>query len=636
MTCIQFPSCPAPARLGLLARLRHNSAGNTIAMVGAFMVPLAAMVGSGIDMSRSYLVKTRLQAACDSGALAARKAMGGGAYSSAAASVGTNFFNSNFAPGSFGATDISFTPSATSSGQVQATATATVPMTLMSMFGNDEVNLSVECEAKIEVANTDVMFVLDVTGSMAGSRIIGLRAAVLDFYDTLLAAAPSTSQLRYGFVPYSSNVNVGGVLPDSYISDTHTYQSVVANMNTPDYPANSPTTNVTVETYGSTLTSSQCNSYGVRKSYPTNDGATFNGGGPAPTATTVTVYSKKDWGATGTTSGTYRTCRRNKTVTTTSFGPLRGYKFTSWTFRPVTYNTATFKTGATVTIANGKPNGYVPSSGDYNLLQLAQIGTASPSSTRNTSFTNKCVEERDTLAQATFSPLPAAAYDLDIDTIPTSNATRWRAMWSEIIFPRYNLPNETYANNNLNYGNAGFWCPAPARRYATMTRGEVETYVNSLVTTGNTYHDLGMAWGGRLASPTGIFAADNVDTHPGANGRPITRHLVFMTDGEMCNANGAYTSHGVEKLDRRVIGTADASSCSGESDIRHARRFSALCEAIKGKNISIWSVSFGTRLSTEMINCANPGQAFEAADSATLRAKFQLIASRIADLRIAR
>src|SRR3546814_3718075 len=60
------------------------------------------------------------------------------------------------------------------------------------------------------------MLVLDVTGSMRGSRIEGLRAAAKDFFATLTDAdVGDDGQLRFGVVPYSSTVNVGQILRDA-------------------------------------------------------------------------------------------------------------------------------------------------------------------------------------------------------------------------------------------------------------------------------------------------------------------------------------------------------------------------------------------------------------------------------------
>ncbi len=98
------------------------------------------------------------------------------------------------------------------------------------------------------------MFVLDTTGSMActpansctnqtssytrpdgttgyyaveatGSKISGLRSAVLSFFDTMEANKDSSTRVRYGFVTYTSTVNAGFALPSSAIVDNWTYQS---------------------------------------------------------------------------------------------------------------------------------------------------------------------------------------------------------------------------------------------------------------------------------------------------------------------------------------------------------------------------------------------------------------------------
>ena len=66
----------SPARRkGFLTRLARDVRGNTLAIVGAALVPLAGMIGSGVDMSRAYMAKTRLQSACDAAALAGRRVM---------------------------------------------------------------------------------------------------------------------------------------------------------------------------------------------------------------------------------------------------------------------------------------------------------------------------------------------------------------------------------------------------------------------------------------------------------------------------------------------------------------------------------------------------------------------------------
>ena len=89
----------------------------------------------------------------------------------------------------------------------------------MAMFGPSEHFITAECKAELNLPNSDIMFVLDTTGSMSGTnpgdnamRIDTLRSAVRTFYSAISNANAAGARVRYGFVPYSSNVNVGYLL----------------------------------------------------------------------------------------------------------------------------------------------------------------------------------------------------------------------------------------------------------------------------------------------------------------------------------------------------------------------------------------------------------------------------------------
>lgn len=624
---------------GILTRLRRDASGNTLAMIAMATIPLAGMVGSAVDMGRSYMIKSRLQQACDAGVLAARRSMATNTLDTNSQTQGTKFFNINFATGTAGASNIGFTTTGNSEGLVTGTATARIPMTITKIFGTDYVDLSLTCEARLDINNTDVMFVLDTTGSMndcpdnsacgggAGSKIVGLRQAVIDFTSTLSGAAPPSARLRYGFVPYSSTVNVGALLPSNYINSNWNYQTRVANFNTPVYigTAGSPTN--TTETYGSNLSSSNCLKYGTNKSYPTLDGSTFNSGS-APSNTTQTVYSALDWGGSTNISGTgNKVCRRTKSVTVTTY--VTKYSFSGFTYQQKAFDTSSFKTGSTITVATGSPNStdYSDTSTSYDPVQLAALPTYTGSE-ESTSWTG-CIEERDTVPNATFTygSIPSNAYDLDIDTVPSGTSTNWRASWPQIIWD-YNggSPFAPWA-----YRTSGYWaCPTAAQKLQVMTAAQVTSYVNTLTPIGGTYHDVGMIWGARLVSPTGIFGSENA-TAP--NGQPISRNIVFMTDGQMAPNPNIYGLYGYEDLDQRVTGgTPNVSDLTN----RHNSRFVAMCNAIRAKNVSIWVIGFGQTLNSQLTSCADPGQAFYASDTTTLRAQFVAIATKIAKLRLSK
>ena len=292
---------------GILTRLRRDASGNTLAMIAMATIPLAGLVGSAVDIGRSYLIKSRLQAACDAGALAARRSMAGSVLDSNATAQGQNFFRINFSTDTSGATNVVFTPAVTADGQVTATATARVPMTITKMLGTEFVDLTATCDARLEISNTDVMMVLDVTGSMSGSRIIGLRQAVMDFYDTIQNSTTAEGRFRIGFVPYSSAVNVGidphtgqEILPLNWMVDTWTYQSRTANMTTPGYSPTTVYSTWTTQNYGSNISNTNCTNYGNNVPFsgfnpspsgnptlPTNDVYTTSG---APATVTQTFY----------------------------------------------------------------------------------------------------------------------------------------------------------------------------------------------------------------------------------------------------------------------------------------------------------------------------------------------------------
>jgi len=126
----------AEAKKGFLARLLRNEAGNTLALTAAAAFPLMGMVGGAVDMARIYAVQSRLQAACDAGALAGRRVMGAGQWSDNNSAANTNAlaaFDLNFENGAFGSENRTRSY-VESSGTVTGTASADVPMTLMKLF----------------------------------------------------------------------------------------------------------------------------------------------------------------------------------------------------------------------------------------------------------------------------------------------------------------------------------------------------------------------------------------------------------------------------------------------------------------------------------------------------------------------
>jgi hypothetical protein len=161
-----------------------------------------------------------------------------------------------------------------------------------------------------------------------------------------------------------------------------------------------------------------------------------------------------------------------------------------------------------------------------------------------------------------------------------------------------------------------------------MNAQDVSDYLNTLQPNGSTYHDIGMIWGGRLISPTGLFADENADDPS----NPSTRHIIFLTDGETAPLDLSYSSYGVEPLDQRRWSASSALSLTDTVE----QRFGVACAEVRKRNVVVWIVGFGTKLNPVMTDCAGPGHFFEADDADELNTVFSRIAASMGDLRISK
>jgi hypothetical protein len=172
-------------------------------------------------------------------------------------------------------------------------------------------------------------------------------------------------------------------------------------------------------------------------------------------------------------------------------------------------------------------------------------------------------------------------------------------------------------------------CPPAAMKLGELTREQLDSYLAGLAPSGNTYHDIGMIWGGRLISPSGLFAAENADVAPTS---PTNRHLIFLTDGETAPYDLSYSSYGIEPIDGRRWDKNSPYTLTQTVE----KRFAVACSEVKKRNVTVWVIGFGTSLSTFLKDCAGDGHYFEAANAAELNATFASIAKNLSQLRIQR
>ncbi len=627
-----------------IRQLHRNQSGNVMYLTAGLLMPIFAVIGAGVDLGQAYMAKTRLQQACDAGVLAGRRAMADGTYSDAAQTAANNMFEFNFPDDLYDSTGVNFSSEQRGASEVTATATATVNTMMMRMFGKETIGITVNCTARLEVSNADIMFVLDTTGSMletnsgdSVNKITALRTEVMNFFDTVAAAQSDTSILRFGVVPYSSNVNVGTAL-------------INAN---PDWVSNTTSEHSRTATWVTTSSSGPSTSWSDVSGFSSwaNTGVTISGKNSSTCPATVRnpeyVNGSIVSGPTTNTSTSGTNPRTTTTTVDTNYNATKyRYRWSSSRCREQRA-TGVRRERVTSSVTQTLTYHHMLRSFDVSAYKLAggTITEALGSNGANvTASWNGCIIERDTSPFDDASDPPSDAYDLDIDLVPNSEETRWHAAIRDFAFPRTSSPSSSQSSSpstmdttsdipsygsSSNVSNGWSACPSPVMKLTPMTsanRSTLQTYVNNLVAVGGTYHDVGMVWGARLASPTGLFASENATA---TNGMAISRHIIFMTDGQMAPNPGIFGFQGEEYLDGRV-----GSTNTTELTARHNKRFLAACDAAKSRNITVWVVSFGTSLSDNMRACASGDRAFQANNSAQLRQQFQAIASQITRLRL--
>jgi hypothetical protein len=570
-------------------KLSRDERGNVLLLTAAALLPLIGIIGSGIDIGRSYMAQLRLQQACDAGALAGRRAMAGGRYETEAKAQAAQMFSFNFPDGMYGTRNVRFESLSGAGADVSGTASAILPTSLMYIFGFREFNLSVDCGAKLEIANTDIMMVLDITSSMQGTRMTGLKDASKEFVNEVTGADVGDGRLRIGLVPYSLTVNIGDILlqgnPD-WIDDSVTLPSI------------------------------------------------------------------------------------NHTSTKSGNKVTHKYEYLNRKFDLPSLK----ESGRQASITNFPHNTEPAKSPKWQ-------STASNTTGSLTAMTLKwggCVAEADTVAFLNDVPdRNSPPNDLNIDHVPTSDSEndsekKWKFYLPELVYIRNGQAALTWAPTSLvdpnGYSNAyklgktpgnlvgyTYGCPSSkAQKLDIVNVGNKSTFIgkiNGLSTHGFTYHDTGMIWGGRLISPDGLFKEENKDSSS-PNGKPIHRHILFMTDGDMDTARVDYAHQGLE-INMPRVGTVGGTAWNGsrtqndtknnDSNARHVKRFEYICDQIKKKDIKIWVVAFGFSANADpdkdenlksLKNCASEGGMYMASDNAALTKVFVSIAGQISRLRV--
>jgi Flp pilus assembly protein TadG len=192
--------------LKLFKKLVSAESGSIIPMLAFAMFSITGLVGVAVDSSRAYLVQSRMSTALDAAGLAAGSTINTANVQEEA----TKYMNANYPTGYAGSQLLSVTATPSLDKTViELKAVAEVPTVFMGLFGHDEMTVEVKSQITRTSKGMELALVLDVTGSMAGSKLTAAKTAAKDLLNILYGDRNTVDDLWVGLVPFAQAVNVG-------------------------------------------------------------------------------------------------------------------------------------------------------------------------------------------------------------------------------------------------------------------------------------------------------------------------------------------------------------------------------------------------------------------------------------------
>ena len=603
----------------------QNRRGNVAMIFALTLVPMTIAAGTGVDLTRALVVRSRLAEALDAAGLAVGATQG--LTTAQIQQLAQNYFNQNYtADSSYG------TPAAVTvtqgTNQVQLSTSVAMPTVLIRLAdilpgasGNfDTINVGYTSTVVWGQTKLWVSLVLDNTGSMTQtdssgtSKISALKTATNNLLTTLQSASATPGDVMVAIVPFSKDVNVGtstAMLTANWIDWTD-WQSAPSN-GTPSSsvgPGSScPYSN---NGYGYTCQSTPTNgssttntipSSGTYKGYicPSADNGNKNSGrmgryyngcyNSTPTKTQTTTVS------TPTTTTTTKSCPSNSSGTCT--GSTTTSTSTSTGSPTTTTTTTSGYTGdsTSTTTTDGTPS--------------SSTSTTSHGSGRNKTYTTTVTTvETDTTNVAT----SVGVGPYNHTWIANSTST-----WDGCIMDRtqdYDIgvsaPSTSNTATMFPAENAQSCVPTVMMGQLSDDWSALSAEVNSMTAGGSTNQPIGLAWGWQAQT-------NSAPLNAGAVPNNTSQYIILLSDG----------------LNTQDRWYGDGSDQSTQVDSRMA----SLCTNAKAAGIVIYTIYVdlnGTQgNSTVLQNCAtDSSKYFDLQTSGAIITTLNSIAQQITQLRV--
>lgn len=196
----------------ILRDLAKSTNGTITPIFGLCLVTVMIVSGIAVDSARGYRLSTEAGVALDAAALAAAKALRLEALDDAELEqLATDYFDANFNIDTIG----TVSEKRVHIGADRRTNTVTLrvdmkmPTTLAAVTGTKTLDVSKTATAVYDVRNVELSMMLDVSGSMSGSKLSDLKSSAGDLVNILLESNANGSDHKIAVAPFSTAVNAG-------------------------------------------------------------------------------------------------------------------------------------------------------------------------------------------------------------------------------------------------------------------------------------------------------------------------------------------------------------------------------------------------------------------------------------------
>lgn len=609
-------------------RLRQDDRGAIAIQFALLALPLSILLFGLVDVGRLSLQRRQMQDALDAATLMAARSTA--STNAELDTVGDAAFLAEVAGMNLGLTASNATFSAGTNNRIIGSVTATLKPIIANLWQSGDFTVTATSEVVRSSKNLEVALVLDITGSMDGTRIADLKVAASDLVDIIVRDTQTPFYSKIALVPYAAGVNL-----DTY-ADAARGPIPVRNISDVDWLANGTSISGVSKASPAVVTS---NGHGLatgdRVYISGINGNTSTGMASLNGATyTVTRVNSNQVSLNGTDT-------RNKS--NYSSGGTINKCLTSGCNLVVTTSTAHgFSTGDQISFAsvgglttlNGQTLSITNLTSTTFDTGVSGLGTAAYTS----GGTVTC--EQSTVPGCRRLAYTSADYTDEVRSISTcvSERTGTHAYTDA-------APSTAYVGTNYPSTSADSYspnpCPAAKITPLSSDKTALKAQINSYAVGGSTAGQIGLAWGWYMVAPNFGYLWPNASQRPAAyKSQDLMKVVIMMTDGAFntpyCNGVIAADAGGGSGSDDDHI---NCNATNGDP-YTQAR---ALCTAIKNSanDITLYTVGFAVgsdnTAKTFLTNCASDSsKAFFPANGSELKTSFKAIAQEISSLRISK